>query len=101
MQFLVICLAYPEINPIILTIFLPLGEQRTMEKCAEHGARTKPDIKHTFTRLTEQKSFISSSCIIIANIKFTFWQELILKNRFSEKCPFRQTYFLASVNYGK
>ena len=50
------------------------------------------DIKHIFTRLTQQKSSILSSCIIIANIKFTFWQVSILENSFSGKCPFGQMY---------
>ena len=72
-----------------------------MQKCTVHGGRTKRDIKHIFTRLTEQKSFISSSCIIIANIKCTIWQVSILENRFSGKCPFGQMYFLESVRLGK
>ena len=87
-----------------------------------HGRRTKPDIKDIFFRLSEQKSFFSSSCIIIANIKCTFWQEsilenrfrgnvysdkctfwqvFILENRFSGKCPFGEMYILASVRSGK
>ena len=58
------------------------------------------DIKHIFTRLTQQKSSILS-CIIIANIKCTFWQVSILENSSSGKCPFGQMYILASVRSGK
>ena len=59
------------------------------------------DIKHIFTRLTQQKSSILSSCIINANVKCTFWQVSILENSFSGKCPFGQMYILASVHSGK
>ena len=58
-------------------------------------------MKHIFTRLTQQKSFISSSCVIIANINCTFRQVSILENRFSGKFPFGQMYILASVHSGK
>ena len=72
-----------------------------MQKCTVHDDGTKPDIKHIFTRLTEQTSFILSSCIIIVNIKCTFWQVSILESRFSGKCPFGQMYILESVSSGK
>ena len=101
--------------------FFQWSTPRTTPKFTVHRRKTKPDIKHIFTRLTEQKSFISS-CIIIASIKCpfwqvsilkigfrgnvhsakcTFWQESILENRFSGKCPFGQMYILASVRSGK
>ena len=120
MQLLVICYAYPGINPIILANFFPVGYSKNYAEIYStvlfffcHRTffyhrnvqffchRTKPDTKHIFTWLTEQKSFILSSCIIIANIKYTFWQVSILENRFSGKCPFGQMYILASVRSGK
>ena len=82
-----------------------------MQKCTVHGSRTKPDIKHIFTRLNEHKSFISSSCIIITNIKCTFWQVSILENRFrelsirpnvhSDKCQFWKIGFRKNVHSAK
>ena len=81
--------------------FFQLGTRRTTQKHTVHDRKTKPDIKHIFTRLTKKKSFISSSCTIIADINCIFWQVSILENTFSGKCPFGQMDILASVHTGK
>ena len=68
----------------------------------EELCRNKPEWYKTYIYAAySTKEFYFFSCIIIANIKCTFWQMSILENRFSGKCPFRQMYIPASLRSRK